>query len=68
MPEIIANFTKQGTRFKFALLLTGLSSLFLWFDKLAGEQWVWMMQWIFTAFAIARVAVPIAEARNTEKK
>jgi len=68
MPEVIRNFTKEGTRFKFALLLTGLASLFIWFDRLDGTQWVWMMQWIYTAFAIARVAVPIAQARNGGKK
>lgn len=49
---------ETGSKIKFALLLTGLSSLFLMADKLDGDGWIGFQQWIYTAFALANVAAP----------
>lgn len=57
-----AGFLTRSTKIKFALFLTALSSIFLGFGFLDGDDWVGFQVWIYTAFAIANVVSPLAHA------
>ena len=59
--EKLYNFI-GGRKLTFALILTILATVFVWFNKASSEQWIGFMQWVFGIYASGNATEHIAKA------
>ena len=51
-----------GRKLTFALILTILATVFVWFSKAQSQQWFEFMQWVFGIYASGNATEHIANA------
>ena len=44
-----------GRKLTFAVILTILATIFVWFSKASAEEWIGFMKWIYGTYALGNV-------------
>ncbi len=56
-----------GRKLTFALVLTVLATVFVWFSKLSAEEWMDFMKWIYGTYAIGNVGEYVGKSLAQKK-